>query len=356
MKSVGVAVLWAFALFSAACAPSPAAGASPARTASPPQSREASIEGTVGYPGDVLLAQAVYAMAIDGSQFYEVETMTFGRRFSVSDPTRGAYKLKGVAPGDYFVLTAVRDITDPRVKSASGSRRFDAAYTTFVQCGANVNCKDHTLVPVHVDPHEAVTGIDPGDWFGTGPNSYPPIPGGAPPALNLGPPPEVFQDPKQAAIYFAQQRTSARYVNSSSDCQVNLSCLWFTGDRTGHDAAYFVAQAGTNGLFRTCTVYLTRTNSGWQYFDSNCRRVATAFPAVGSSGQVVIGFFGTGCISVRTTPGLSAKVVECLPENTDVTIDDGPYYLPESSDPSLTYWWHIADKGWVVNRYLVYSA
>jgi hypothetical protein len=350
-----LAVLWAFALFSAACGSSPTASVSPARTANPSQSPEASIEGTVGYPGDVLLAQAVYAITVDSSRFYEVETITLGRRFSMSDPTRGAYKLKGIAPGDYFVLTAIRDVLDPRVTSSSGNRHFDAAYTKFVQCGSNVSCKDHTLVPVHVDPHATVSGIDPGDWFGTGPNSYPPIPDGAPPALNLSPP--SLQDPKPVATYFAQQHTSARYVNSNSECQVNLSCLWFTGDRTGHDAAYFVAQAGTNGLFRTCTVYLSSSAAGWQFRDSNCRRVATAFPAVGSSGQLVIGFGGTGCINVRSAPGLSAKVAACLPENTDVTIDDGPYYLPESgSDPLVNYWWHIANQGWVVHRYMMFSA
>jgi hypothetical protein len=31
----------------------------------------------------------VYAMTVDGSRFYEVETITSGRRFSMSDPTWG---------------------------------------------------------------------------------------------------------------------------------------------------------------------------------------------------------------------------------------------------------------------------
>ena len=47
------------------------------------------------------------------------------------------------------------------------------------------------------------------------------------------------------------------------------------------------------------------------------------------------------------------------PEGTDVTIDDGPNYLPEPTplaDFGLNYWWHVASRGWVVHRYVMWSA
>jgi hypothetical protein len=297
------------------------------------------------------LAQAVYAVATDGSRYYYVETTGFGRPFSLDDPERGAYRLLGVTPGDYFVLTAVRDLTDPRVASGartSGARHFDAAYTKSVQCGLTVSCTDHSLVSVHVSLGATVSGIDPGDWYVNN-MDYPVIPGGGPPGLDLGTPP-AFQTPTQAAVYFAQLKTSARYVQSNADCQINRSCLWFTAEHDGTAAAYFTSEAGTNGLFRICTFYLTSTSSGWQYFESNCRRVATAFPAVGSSGHLAIGFGGTGCINIHAAPGLTSRVVNCLPEGTDVTIDDGPYYLPEplpcpTSASTIGGTWQ-AEVGW----------
>jgi hypothetical protein len=342
--------------------------ASPARTSDtptvqastpPPPASNGSIEGVVGYPADLLLAQAVYAVATDGSRYYYVETIGFGRPFSRDDPERGAYRLLGVAPGEYFVLTAVRDLADPRMASGTPkARHFDAAYTKSVQCGLTVSCTDHSLVPVHVSPGATVIGIDPGDWYVNNAN-YPVIPGAGPPGLDLGTPPAAFQTPKQAAVYFAQLKTSARYVQSSADCQVNRSCLWFTAEHERSTSAYFTSEAGTNGLFRICTFYLTNTPSGWQYFDSNCRRVGTAFPAVGSTGRLVIGFGGTGCIDIHAAPGLTTKVITCLPENTAVTIDEGPDYLPESTpspDFGLNFWWHVARRGWVAHRYVMYSA
>jgi hypothetical protein len=213
-------------------------------------------------------------------------------------------------------------------------------------------------VSVHVSRGAKVTGIDPGDWYVNN-ATYPVIPGGGPPGLELQTPPPAFHIPKQAAVYFAQLKTSARIVQSSADCQVNRSCLWLTSEHVATAAAYFTSEAGTNGSFRICTFYLTSMSSAWQYFDSNCRRVATAFPALGSSGRLMIGFGGTGCIRIHAAPGPTAKVVSCLPENTDVTIDDGPYYLPESTpspEIGLNFWWHLARRGWVAHRYLMNSA
>ena len=317
-----------------------------------------SIEGAVSYPADVLLAQSVYAVATDGSRSYHVETAGFGRR-AVIDRPWGEYKLLGVSPGNYYVLAAVRDLTDQQQASAraAGTWRFGAAYTRSVRCGLSVKCTDHRLVVVHVSAGRVAKGINPTDWYAA-PNAYPLVPAGGEPAMTLAEPPATFGDAKQAAVYFAQLHTSARYVESSSACRVNLACLWLTAERAGHAATYFTGRAGTNGLFRTCTVYLNRTASGWQYADSNCRRPTTAFPAVVSKGSLVIGFGAPACINIRSSPSPTARVVACVPEQTAVTIDDGPYYVvgkTSTADLATDYWWHIANRGWVAHSYVMYS-
>ena len=364
MRFSMVAVLSLLALCSA-CNPGPSTAASSGRTSGSPQASQSSqcptgngsIQGSVAYPGDVQEALAVYAVATDGRCSTYVEMADYGRPRSSDDAMLAhAFKLVGVAPGDYFVLTAVRDLLDPRVTTHSAARHFDAGYTKAVQCGLGVGCTDHTLVHVHVGDGP-VTGIDPGDWY-AGPDSYPLIPGGGPPVLRL--------DPVPQPEYFAQLHTSARLIASNGPCDLNRSCLQFLIGQQGHAAWYYVYEVGTNGIVMNCTVYMTYDESGFQYFDSICRHVPqpvvrltdASFPAPGSSGQIVIGFGQTGCVNVHTEPGLTAKVATCLPDGTKVKIDGGPYYLPESTSSTefgVNYWWNVAGKGWVVHRYLMYS-
>ena len=290
----------------------------------------------------------VYAVATDGSRFYYVEKASYGLpAYAIPDQEWNQYSLEGVAPGDYFVLAAPRD---SHLTWAGG-------FTKASQCGATVACTDHTLVPVHVSPGSTVSGIDPGDG-----NFFSQIPSGGPPPIDPVLPSATFQDPKHAAIYLVQGAAfitpgSAEYVESKSECRLNLACAWLTGEVDGNAAAYFTYQLGTNGLFRTCTIYLLKTAAGWQFLEANCHRLAGAFPAVGSDGQLTFPpkSFESGCINIHSSPGLASKVAACLPEKTAVTIDDGPSYLPEAtSPPDLTknYWWHIANRGWVVDRYV----
>ena len=51
-------------------------------------------------------------------------------------------------------------------------------------------------------------------------------------------------------------------------------------------------------------------------------------------------------------------MVACLPEQTAVTIDDGPYYAvgkTATADLATDYWWHIANQGWVAHSFVIYS-
>jgi hypothetical protein len=305
----------------------------------------------------------VYAVAIDGSRFYTTEKVGYGNPVPPMDQEWSEYRLMGVATGDYFVFTIPRDPNYHYWEGASRARtsgvpvHFGAAYTKAVPCGLTVNCTDHTLVPVHISAGATVTGIDPSDWA-RAPDAYPLVPGGAPaPPPVVSTPPSNFTDPKQAATYVI----GANFVVPSSGCQVNRACASLPVEQDGHAAAYVTSQVGTNGLLRTCTVYGISTTSGWQYIDWNCKRLTTAFPSVGSSGH--LGYSAKfenapRCINIHSAPGLTAKVVACVPVDTAVALDDGPYYLPEASSPrddTLNLWWHIANLGWVVHHYLVWG-
>lgn len=309
------------------------------------------IAGNVSYPAGSLHAQTVYAIAIDGSRFYTLETV-FGQ---------SAYTLLGVPSGDYFVFTTPWDLPGDR---------FQAGYTRAISCGLTVNCNDHSLISVHVAAGVTTSGIGPVDWYAPRdfypliPSGVPPARSGVPPYSSLGAPPPTFQDAQQAAVYFAQASTRARSVQSSTACPFNIACVWITGKHDGQAAAYFTAQAGSNGSTQNCAIYLISTSSGWHvlggYYSLVCSLAGTPFPTVGGSGQIQVALGETGCVNVHSAPSLSAKVVACLPAGTAIALDDGPAYVPASNPLpqadlpwALDYWWHIAGRGWVVHLYVL---
>lgn len=287
----------------------------------------------------------VYAVATDGSHFYFVVKVSYGLPVTPVDQEWTEYRLEGVAPGDYFVLATRRDIAPS----------WQAGYTKFVQCGNTVACAGtpHTLLPLHVSAGSTVSGIDPADSV---PSSV--IPNAGLPPLDLASQPTTFPDLTQASASIGHdQGADVQRADSATNCPVNLACAVLTGQHDGHDSAYFTYDLGTNGLFRTCSSYFLNNGAAWQHLEWHCTRLTTAFPAVGSSGQLAFPPFSfeTGCINIHSAPGLTAGVVACLPAGTGVTIDDGPYYLPETTSPvdlTKNLWWHVANRGWVVHRYV----
>jgi len=344
-----------------ACVLSPASAshspsASEARVpsaSSSPGAGQASISGRVSYPAEILVAQDIYAMSTDGKRFYVVETVS-GQR---------SYFLSGLAPGDYYVLTAARDVNyRSGVTNDKQPYRFGAAYTRSVVCGLTTTCTDHSLIPVHLDSGSAATGVDPGDWYNS--NRFPVIPAGGPAPVSLPNPstPQFFGDARQAGSELAHRATVAGVVASESACQPNLACVWLTGEMDGTLATYFTATAGSNGVFLSCGFYVASVSAGWYGFDSRCRSAAAPFPAVGSSGRVVIGLGETGCVNVHESPALSSKVVGCLKDGTGVQIDSGPSYVRDSTPinsidffDKAQYFWHIAGRGWMIHRYLAFG-
>jgi hypothetical protein len=310
---------------------------------------------------------AIYAVATDRSRYYYTEKPGYGSPSDI-DQEWGAFRISGLAPGDYFVLAIPREVVywqpwQPALTvRAPGSVHFSAAYTRAVICGTSEACNDHTLVPVHVDPGATVTGIHPDDWYVPA-TMYPTVPGDLPWAIHDSAPqplPATFRDPTAGAENFL--RYEAALVRSSDECQPNLECGWITGETSGHAAAYVTAELGTNGLFRRCTFYAFDGRGGWESPGWNCKHVTSAFPAVGGSGKVAYNVRlepGPICVNFHSQPSLTSSVNACLPIGTPVSIDGGPVYVSEPSgnppDLTLNYWWHVANRGWVVHHYLLWS-
>src|SRR5256885_7019289 len=94
----------------ASTASSVRAGASPftsvAHPAASPQVSDSGgvIEGSVGYPADVNPSYLVYAITTDGSRYFRTEKAGYGVPATAPADERSAYRIVGVAPGDYFVV------------------------------------------------------------------------------------------------------------------------------------------------------------------------------------------------------------------------------------------------------------
>jgi hypothetical protein len=333
---------------------------------SPVLANSGQIAGTVNYPaGGPVRAQSVYAIATNGQTFLTVETVS----------GQGTYTMRGVAPGDYFVLTVAPSA--PYYSASSSARtgqayRFPAGYTKAVPCGLSISCRDHSLVVVRVSAGTTTAGIDPTDWYGS--DSFPVIPPSGELPIRAGVPADStlgssmsFPDPKQATAYIAAALTKGRYVTSSGACPINAACVWMTAEQDGQSAAYSTVMAGSNGITQSCAIYLVSTSSGWQGLGGGvglapvCSPTGAPFPGLGGQGQIQMGLGETGCVNVHSAPSLSAKVVGCLPTGAAVAIDQGPAYVPASPPlppidlppATLDYWWHIAGQGWVVHAYLL---
>lgn len=113
----------------------------------------------------------------------------------------------------------------------------------------------------------------------------------------------------------------------------------------GTDAAVFSGATGLfpqGGLGSACVVYLSHDSAGWHYVNSACAQNSGFWP--GRDDHV---FVSSGCANVRTTPGLTSKVVSCLPANTVVSVDSAPVF----ADGHI--WWHLAGRGWMAHDFLV---
>ncbi|TME55246.1 MAG: hypothetical protein E6I53_00325 [Chloroflexi bacterium] len=340
-------------LLTAACASSAplsastSSAASGARAATPqPGAQSGTIAGPIQYPADGIPPLAIYAIAIDGSRYYAVETIR----------NQVHYTMLGLRMGDYYVYATNRLIQSTGASAARTESpfRFGGGYTKAVQCGLDVTCTDHSMVAVHVTAGATADNIDPADWY-VGPDFYPLIPGGGRPAITLPAVESANPTPTPVAQHYAQALAGAKLVRDQASCPVNTACVWLGAEHDGTAAAYFPATAGSNNDLYACAAYLFHDDTGWKFLDFQCNPVPTPFPALGASGRLQLGMGETGCINAHSAPALSARVLVCLPEGTRVTVDGGPQYVPISDpnpDLGIEYWWHVSGRGWVVHRYL----
>ena len=107
------------------------------------------ISGNISYPAGFLPPQRVVAYDVDDVGVY----------YAIEVYDENTYTLE-VSPGTYYVLAY--PIDDGGMADQGG---FSGAYSQMVPCGLHVDCEDHSLIPVEVEPGQTVTEIHPADWY-----------------------------------------------------------------------------------------------------------------------------------------------------------------------------------------------
>jgi hypothetical protein len=188
--------------------------------------------------------------------------------------------------------------------------------------------------------------------YGATQNAYPLVPAGGP---SVAPLPDVsasYADALAAARYEARRGTGASNVVQGvfDQCPTNEACVALQEKHDGIRSAYFDARAGSNSEVVACGVYVFEDGGGWHPLNTACG----VYPVPGRSLSAT--FMGSGCINVRSDPGYTSKIVECLPVDTTVTIDRGPVFLQEAAASDAAnlnrLWWHLVGHGWMVHQYL----
>lgn len=113
-----------------------------------------SIAGQLSYPAEMIPALRVVAFRTDNGSYYFVDTPAGQNTFTLAN----------LPPGTYHVVAYA--IATPTI--AGG-------YTQAVLCGLKVGCTDQSLIDVIVTVNQAVTNINPGDWYAPE-GTYPPMP------------------------------------------------------------------------------------------------------------------------------------------------------------------------------------
>lgn len=122
------------------------------------QGEPGTVTGAVCYPSEMIPPMIIYARNIASGQLFELPHQTATQ-----------YTFSGLPAGDYHFF-AYTDFGDPASELPGG-------YTEFLFCSSDPKDCPHTLIPVHVEPGQTVTGIDICDWYAPpGDTSFPPNP------------------------------------------------------------------------------------------------------------------------------------------------------------------------------------
>jgi len=115
------------------------------------------IEGSLGYPSDMIPALGICAKEVGGSSEYCTYEVVEG-----DDYTYGLGYVIDVPPGDYNVYSY---LLDAESETGGALDDYKAYYSQFVTCGMDISCTSHKAIKVTVDINETVTRIDPIDWY-----------------------------------------------------------------------------------------------------------------------------------------------------------------------------------------------
>ena len=124
----------------------------PPATAITPSEVPGSIAGKLSYPADSLPPLRVVA-------FREVKGVKTKSYQYVEVFNQNTYQINNLKPGTYWVIAY------PITQAKQITPGLEGGYTKAVGCGLSVNCTDHSLVEVQVNPGEVTNNIDPGDWY-----------------------------------------------------------------------------------------------------------------------------------------------------------------------------------------------
>ncbi len=103
------------------------------------------ISGALGYPSSFIPPQRVVAFNLDTGEIYDVDT----------EENQTSYELTGLPPGRYHVVSYVQAL----------GAEIPGGYSEFVLCGLHIDCQDHQLVEVIVQPGAVVEDVDPVDFY-----------------------------------------------------------------------------------------------------------------------------------------------------------------------------------------------
>jgi hypothetical protein len=129
----------------------------PDAAAVPPAPQTGSIAGNLFYPSEGIPPLIVVAFRVGGApnEYYSVTTLQ----------NQGTYQIDDLPPGSYHVVAYPQ----------TGGGGLAGGYSQMVPCGLSVNCTDHSLIEVIVNPGQVTQGANPADWYAPD-GAFPPMP------------------------------------------------------------------------------------------------------------------------------------------------------------------------------------
>lgn len=120
-----------------------------------PQPQYGSLTGKLSYPSEFIPPLRVVATNIQTNEVYFVDTAQ----------NQGVYTIANLLPGTYHVMAYSYSLSQEQHPEDNLFTQLSAGYTQAVLCGLSVDCQDHSLIDVVIEPGQTITNIDPGDWY-----------------------------------------------------------------------------------------------------------------------------------------------------------------------------------------------